>query len=473
MHKKVHFIGICGTGMSAVAKLYLEMGWTVSGSDDAFYPPVSTYIESIGLKPSVGYRAENIPNDADLVIIGKNAKLVPESNAEVKRAFDDGYTIKSFPEVLYEITKGRENIVVAGSYGKSTSTALMSWVLQTAGKDPGYFAPVVANNFKDTAKLGTGKQFVLEGDEYPSANWDNRSKFLYYRPHDLLLIAAKHDHVNVFPTLFDYHKPFKELLAQIPIDGICVVCADEPLAIELVKDSNINYITYAIDNEAIYTIKDITYGKNTHFKVYKNNEPVVALSTKLLGRHNLQNILGVSAMLLEKNLVTHEQLYEAVSTFRGVKRRTEVKEVSSTVTVIEEFGSSYEKAKAGLSAIKLHFPNRRIIAVFEPHTFSWRNKAAIEWYDDVFEGVDKVLIYEPYSQGAATHEQLTQAEIVERVKKAGYDADAVSSKDETIKKLSSQLQPQDVVVLISSGGFDGIIEAVPQLVEKKFPLNSQ
>lgn len=455
--------------MSAVAKLYLDLGWQVTGSDDAYYPPVSEYIKKLKIPTQTGYRAENIPPKVDLIVIGKNAKLVAETNEEVKAAFDSGVTIKSFPELLEDITKGKENIVVAGSFGKSTSTALMAWILKCAGKDPGYFAPVVALNFTETAHLGAGNNFVLEGDEYPSANWDKTSKFIYYNPHDILLIAAIHDHVNVFPTIEDYHQPFKQLLAKIPTDGLCVVCHDEPLAMKLVEEAGVKYVTYGLEQGATWSVGQISYGELTHFTVLKDGKEQVTLSTRLLGHHNIQNILGVTAMLLEKELVTPPDIFAAVSSFRGVKRRTEVKECNSSVTVIEEFGSSAEKAKSGLAAVQLHFPHRRLIVVFEPHTFSWRNKQAIAWYDTVFTGADKVYVYEPYSQGASTHEQLTQAEIVNRVKDAGFDVEPVSTKDETINKLSKFLKKDDVVVLMSSGGFDGIIEAVPKLVEKLFP----
>ena len=213
---KAHFIGIAGKGMSATALLLRQMGVQISGSDEGFYPPVSDYLRNEKIPFAAGYRKENIPDDADVIVIGKNAKLQPDSNEEVRAAMDSGKLVRSFADLLHDMTAGSETIVAVGSYGKSTCSALLAWCLKAANKDPSYFIGEITNGFERHANRGQGPTFVLEGDEYPASNWDNRSKFLRYNARNVLLTSATHDHINVFPTHADYLSPFRSLLGSLP-----------------------------------------------------------------------------------------------------------------------------------------------------------------------------------------------------------------------------------------------------------------
>ena len=480
--KKAHFIGICGVGMSATAKLLQNLGWKISGSDDHFYPPASHYLKKHGLAFTKGYQKENIPKDAELIVIGKNTKLIPEENKEVEAALESGITVRSFPEVLGNLSESKENIVVAGSYGKSTCTALLAWCLLHAGKDPSYFLGAIPiDDTMDTARLAEGKTFVIEGDEYPSSNWDATSKFLHYHPHDVLLTSAAHDHVNVFPTHEEYLVPFKTLLSLLPEDGLLAASADDRSALNLAHAHTGKVVLYGLNEKTLdqksYDIsydfwsgEDVARKNNTTFTLTKNKHPIVSLETELLGKHNIQNIVGVSAILLEKQLVTPEELREGVRTFRGIHRRLDKKTEKSSVLVYEGFGSSYEKQRAAIEALKLHYPDKKLVTIFEPHTFSWRNRGALPWYDHVFEGSNLVLIYEPALQGAKTHAQLSQEEIVARTSASGTEALPIRSADEALAILDSRLGKNDVILLSTSGDLGGLIEAVPRFVEKKFPI---
>jgi len=468
--KKAHFIGICGVGMAGTARLLQLSGWEISGSDSGFYPPVSDYLELHHIPMVEGYRASNIPQDADLIVIGKNAKLVPEENEEVKAALASGKTVRSFPEVLEGLTAGTTNIVVAGSYGKSTCTALLALCLEHAGKDPSYLIGALPLGTGELVRLGGGNTFVLEGDEYPSANWDSTSKFLYYNPHDVLLTSAEHDHVNVFPTHNDYLLPFKTLISLIPPDGLLMACADEPSSLALAHTHPGKTVLYGLKNpESEWSARDVSYGSETSFTLTHNGEPVTTLTTTLLGKHNIQNIVGVAALLLEKQLLSPDELQAAVTAFKGIRRRLDLKTEDSVIPVYEGFGSSYQKARSAIEAVKLHYPERRLVVIFEPHTFSWRNADAIHWYDDVFQGAGDVVIYEPASQGATTHKQLTQEEIVERVRKSGIPVQPVHRAEEALAYLSESLHSDDVILLLTSGDLGGLITSVPRLVELRFP----
>jgi UDP-N-acetylmuramate: L-alanyl-gamma-D-glutamyl-meso-diaminopimelate ligase len=467
--KKAHFIGIAGKGMSATALLLKQQGWEISGSDEGFYPPVSDYLKHANIPFAEGYKKANIPTDADVIVIGKNAKLVPETNEEVRAAFESGKPIKSFPDILEELTEKTDNIVVAGSYGKSTCTGLLAWCLKEAGKDPSYFIGEVTKGFDTYAHLGKGNVFVLEGDEYPTANWDPIPKFLHYNPKNILLTSATHDHVNIYPTHDEYLKPFKELLSIIPHDGLLVVNTGEHFAKGLAENYPGKKVFYSLNSGPNWHPKNIHYGMPTTFDLYQGEIPIVSLTTSLLGTHNVENIVGVSALVLEKKLLTPEELAKGVASFEGTKRRMELLSPHSTIPVYEGFGSSYEKAKSAIAAAKLHYPDHRLIVFFEPHTFTWRNRTSLRYYDDVFRGGDKIFIYEPASQGASTHAQLTQDEIVQRVQKAGYDAHSISDPQTALSTLDSELKPDDLVLILTSGDIGGLIKTIPALVEKKFP----
>jgi UDP-N-acetylmuramate: L-alanyl-gamma-D-glutamyl-meso-diaminopimelate ligase len=466
---KAHFIGISGKGMSAVAKLLQDQGCVISGSDAEFYPPVSDYLRRHNLPLTEGYRASNIPDDVDIIVIGKNAKLVPDSNEEVRSAFARGVPVRSFPEVLHDLVQRTSNIVVAGSYGKSTATALISWCLARGGKDPSYLIGEIVRGMDEHARLGKGDLFVLEGDEYPSANWDTTSKFLYYRPTDILLTSAVHDHVNVFPTQVSFDAPFRALISLMPAHGVLVACADEENARRIACESSRPVVFYGLGSQdAVWSAKCIEFGERTRFMLTRGGEPIVELSTQLLGQHNVQNIVGATALLLERELLDPAAVQAAVASFEGVKRRMELLTRNSRVPVFEGFGSSYDKAISALDAVRLHFPGRRIVVVFEPHTFSWRSRDKLHWYDDVFDGAGLVLIYQPATQGAETHDQVTHDDIVRQVRKAGVDARAITTPEQALATLDRELRPEDVVLILTSGGLDGMIETIPALAERKF-----
>jgi len=465
---KAHFIGIAGKGMSATALLLKQMGVQITGSDEGFYPPVSDYLRNENIPFAAGYRKENIPDDADVIVIGKNARLQPETNEEVRAAMDSGKLVRSFADLLHDMTVNAETIIAAGSYGKSTCTALLAWCLRAAGKDPSYFIGEITNGLERHAHRGQGPTFVLEGDEYPASNWDDRSKFLLYNARNVLLTSATHDHINVFPTHEDYLRPFRSLLGSLPSDGLLVV-SGEPHARALASGLACPVVFYALDDTTHWHAADIARGAETTFDLMRGGEKIIRLSTSMLGDHNIENVVGVSAMLLEKKLLTPEELSAGMRSFQGVKRRMELLSPASKVPVYEGFGSSYEKARSAIVATKLHFPDHRLIIVFEPHTFTWRNRAAISAYDDAFAGASKIFIFEPASQGAATHAQLTQDEIVARVKAANFDAEAISDPDKALARLGGILRPDDVVLLLTSGELGGLIKAIPQLVETKYP----
>jgi UDP-N-acetylmuramate: L-alanyl-gamma-D-glutamyl-meso-diaminopimelate ligase len=456
---KAHFIGVCGAGMSAVAHLMQKAGFEVSGSDEGFYPPVSDYVAKIGIITSEGYRPENIPADSARIIIGKNAKLVPQTNAEVAAAFAlYAGKIRSFPEVVSEMAADTHNIVVAGSYGKSTVTSLIAFVLKHAGLDPSYLIGALPHGFDHTSDLGKGKFFVMEGDEYPSANWDNRSKFEHYRPNTVVLTAACHDHVNVFPTLADYHVPFERLMKLIEHDGLLVACIAESNARSFYENFKGRKRSYGIGvSDADWQAHDLTPGAVTSFTLSNDGAHLGKIETTLLGRHNVENILATAAVLLGDNIVTFKQFTAAILAFEGLTRRLDCKvPKASNIHVYEGFGSSHEKARSAIDAMRLHFPDSRLIVLFEPHTFTWRNRNALPQYQTAFADTDIVFAHRPPVQGAGTHDQASLDEILAEARQHHTDVRAFNSVAEVVNAAHAG----DVVLILSSGNFDGLMQPV-------------
>lgn len=467
--KKAHFIGICGAGMSGVAKLLKDKGWQISGSDENFYPPVSDFLEKNKIPFAVGYRPKNIPPDANLIVIGKHVRLVPEKNKEVKRAFEMGVPVKSFAEVLGELSEANENIIVAGSHGKSTCAALLAWCLERSGKNPNYFIGAVTKTPFENARTNKGKTFVIEGDEYPASNWDNKSKFLHYRPNYLLLTSLAHDHINVFRTANDYKKPFKKLISSLPKDGLIVACADGRGVKEIFNKTGKNVIFYGSKSNATWTARNVKFGNISSFEIFRGDKRQVAVKTTLLGSHNVENILGAAALLLTLKLISPKRLKKAILTFKALERRLDLKSENSRVPFYEGFGSSYFKAVSAIRAVREHFPNKKILVLFEPHAISWRHQDALPWYDKVFKNANRTLIYKPPKFGIANKKLLTLPIILKRVRRSGTPVEGFANVQKGLSLLKKYADSDTVILALSSGGFDGFIDKATNLLNKKFP----
>lgn len=467
---KAHFIGLAGVGMSATAKLLRDAGWAVTGSDEAVYPPISHFLAREKLACLTPYAATNIPPDADLIVIGKNAKLVPETNAEVAAAMKSGKRIASFPEILGELSQDKDSVVVAGSYGKSSCAALLAHILQSAGNDPSFFIGAVPLTPSTSSQIGKGDLFVFEGDEYPSSNTDNRSKFLHLKPKHVLLTPLAHDHVNIFPTVQQYLTPFEQLAALLPPHTPLIAAVSGPLSKQFLSSLKRPIITYGV-NDGEYHAAHIAYGDNdkTSFDITHNGEPLCRVSTTQLGEHSIENILGCAAFVFSNKLVSPEAFTQAIASFKGVLRRLDKKSEKTSIPMYEGFGSSYDKARSAIAAVKRGFPKRNLVVIFEPHTFSWRSRDTLHWYDDVFMGATRTYVYQPAAQGAGTHNQASHEDIMQRLKAANCNAVAISAPEEALTRISHELQPNDVVLFLTSGDLGGLIETVPAFAERKFP----
>jgi UDP-N-acetylmuramate: L-alanyl-gamma-D-glutamyl-meso-diaminopimelate ligase len=463
---KAYFLGIAGAGMSALASMLISEGWEVTGSDDAVFPPVSDYLDRLGVTWRAGFDAARVPADIDAAIIGSSAKLDLTHNPELIEIVRRGVPRYSFAAFLGRHTRDRDNVVIAGSFGKSTLTALAAVLMRQAGRDPGYFIGAVPLDLPTTGHAGTDPTFLIEGDEYVVGADDRRPKFALYHPRAVLITSIVHDHVNVYPTMASYEAAFAGLIDALPAEAL-LVCADayEPLH-RLTRGRSV--VWYGLAPCAGYWADHIEVAETTRFDLVTPGGDRIALATEMLGLHNIENIVGAAALLLERGAVDAESLRVGVARFRGVARRLDKKTRASRVPAYEGFGSSYEKARSAIEAIQLHFPSRPAVVVFEPHTFSWRDAAALDWYDRVFEGVARVIILAPPSHGAETHAQLTQDEILSRVRAAGVEAIGVLNGAEALAELQAFLKGDEVVLLLSSGPLDGLAVTAPVMLDARF-----
>ncbi len=449
--------------MSAVAHIAQQQGITVSGSDGPLYPPVSNLLTEYGIEPMVGYAAENISATVDCFVIGKSANLLPEVNEEVRTALASGIRVASYPELLNELLGERQRFVITGSFGKSSITALATHILQQAGKDPSYLVGAQALNLSSGGHFGTGNIAVVEGDEYPSAHFDNCPKFLHYHPTAVLLTSGEHDHVNVYPTLTDYHRPFITLLESLPESALVIACAEGAHVTELVQHTKAQVIWYA-GHSSGWGISDVLQGEITTANLTKDGVVVAEVSTTQLGLHVLQNIAGVAALLLTTESVTLDEFCKGVASFMGVRRRLERKTDLGKPAVYEDFGSSHPKLRAGVRTMREYFPNKRLLVVFEPYTFSLRNQTMLHWYDTLFAGCDEVIILDPPNHGAQTHQQVSGGVIAERVMSTGIPVRLVTTGEELLQQLPQELSATNDILLIETAG--NLQGAIPEIVRR-------
>lgn len=462
----VYCVGVAGAGVSALASMLQSEGHTVSGSDEAAHPPISTYLDRIGVPFHNGFDPALLPAAIDVAIVGTSAKLGFE-NPEIEALQRRGIPCFSFAEFLGRHTAARRNIVVAGSFGKSTLTAMIAYLLRACGRDPGWFIGAVPLDLDRTGNWGADPEMVIEGDEYVVSEQDRRSKFLLYEPAHLLISSLTHDHFNMFPTFESYQAPFRALLERRSRAGALVCARGYGALAEMVgRKEAIWYGLDAVPGQ--WGARVLALGERSRFALIAPSGRSAEIETQMLGLHNIENFVGATALLVSLDLASLESIAAAAPHFRGVERRLDRKTTRSAVPIYEGFGSSLEKAQSALAAISLHFPRSRRIVVFEPHAFSWRNRAALAWYDVVFDGASQVVLLPPPLHGADQHGQLQPEEIAARVRASGTPCLAVSDAAAAQAALHAMLRPGDVVLLLSSGPLGGLAQSLPSWADTTF-----
>ncbi len=454
---KIYFMGICGTAMGSLAGLLKEMGHEVFGSDQNIYPPMSTRLESLKIQVTEGYRPENLNQKPDLVIVGN---VMSKFHPEVEALLSSKIPYMSLPQAMGEfVIRNRHSIVVAGTHGKTTTTALMAWILNEAGLKPGFLIGGVPLNFPQTFSKGEGKHFVIEGDEYDTAFFDKVPKFIHYKPKSVILTSIEFDHADIYKDLEDVKNAFRKLIKLIPKDGSLVFnAADQNIWSILDSGSCKNIQSYGTQN-ADWTLGDIEWGEKTStFEVIFKGKKIDTLDTQSMGEYNLLNILSAYAMA--KNLgIDSRVIREAVTSFRGVKRRQEIIGTPRDITIIEDFAHHPTAVRVTIDGVKKKFKKSKIIAVFEPRSATSRRKVFQHDFAQALGTADQVIVSEPHDQSKIPEaERFDSKKIVEEIEKIKphVHANVGENVEQIIEILKRDAQAGNVILIMSNGGFDGI-----------------
>ncbi len=455
--KHVHLIAICGMGMGSLAGMLKESGYQVTGSDTGTYPPMSNQLASLGIEVRLGYKPENLRDNPDLVIIGN---AVSRDNPEVEAMLERGIKYLSFPQALSQFyLVGKSPLVVAGTHGKTTTASLSAWILESAGREPGFLIGGALKNFQSSYRLGSGRCFVVEGDEYDSAFFDKEPKFLHYKPQIAIITSIEFDHADIYPSLEEIKLSFKKFVGLLPEDGLLLACIDDPGVREIAGDARCPVQWYGFDPEALWRAEELNFdGEGTNFSLYRGNEYLGRIQSPLSGKHNLLNLLGVIGACRSLGLSLSE-IQEGLKGFQGIKRRQEVKGMVNGVTVIDDFAHHPTAVRCTIDAMKKRYPGRRLWAVFEPRTASSRRKVFQSQYPDAFLQADRIIIADVYkAERIEEKERFSPELMVEEMVSEGKEAKHLGKADDIIIYLKDNLRNGDIVLLMSNGDFGGIAE---------------
>lgn len=453
----IHLIAVGGVAMATLAAMLKERGYRVTGSDQGVYPPMSDFLARAGIAVMQGYRADNLVPAPELVIVGN---AVSRANPEVAALLETNIPYLSFPQALARFfLAGKRPLVVAGTHGKTTSTALLAWVLEKAGRQPGMLVGGISRNFGRGYQLGEGEFFVVEGDEYDSAFFDKDPKFLHYRPQAVLLNAVEFDHADIYRNLQHVKDAFGRLLAIVPTGAPLLVCSDFPAALDVARTAGKPFATFGFCNDAEWQVQDvIDDGKGLFFTVTRNQQEVGRFTTPLLGRMNIRNALGVSALCAELGLSTAE-IAPGMASFLGVERRQELVGEANGITIIDDFAHHPTAVTVTIEAVRLRYPHRRLWAVFEPRSNTCRRRVFQKPLTTALALADQAVIGPVYTKPQdplAAEDLFSPAELTADLQAVGREAHAGQSVEEVCTFLTEACRLGDVVLVMSNGAFGGL-----------------
>ena len=468
MTMRVHFIGVCGTAMATVAALLKQKGFDVRGSDQDVYPPMSDFLAAEGIKTFSGYRAENITGDLDLVVVGN---AISRGNPELEEVLDRKIRYCSLPEAIREhFLWGARSIVIAGTHGKTTTTALAGWVLADSGADPSVLIGGIARNFGEQGssyRMGRGRDFVIEGDEYDSAFFDKTAKFLKYLPDIAVINNVEFDHADIYADIDAVSLSFHRLVTLIPRRGLLLIGADSPRAAALREQAKSRVETFGTAAGTDWQAHDLaSAGGSTTFKVRRRGEIFGEFEVPLLGAHNVRNALAALAIATEVG-IDGERIRLALRRFAGVKRRLELIGQADGVTVFDDFAHHPTAVGETLAGLRASNPEARIWAVFEPRSASSCRRVFQEDFAVAFGGADEVLLAPVFRSTLPEDQRLSIPRLVHDLGRRGQSARAAASIDEIIDIVARERRPGDLVLIMSNGGFGGIHHRLLQAIRER------
>ena len=454
---KIHLIGICGTAMATLAAMLKRRGYDVQGSDQDVYPPMSDFLASERIPTLSGYGAEHITGDLDLVVVGN---AISRGNVELEEVIDRKIRYCSLPEAIRDhFLWGARSIVIAGTHGKTTTTSLTGWLLTHGGLDPSVLVGGIARNFGEhgsSYRIGQGREFVIEGDEYGSAFFDKTAKFLKYLPDIAVVNNVEFDHADIYADFDAVRLAFRRLVNLVARKGLLLIGADSPAACELARAAVSRVQTFGTGEDVEWQAHDITAaGAGTSFKLRRDGMPFGVFELPMVGTHNVRNAVAAIAVATECGLGV-ERIAEGLRTFAGVKRRLEVVGVVDGVTVYDDFAHHPTAVAETLAGLRASVPEARIWAVFEPRSASSCRRVFQDDFARAFAGADEVLIAPIYRSSLPEPERLSIPQLIRAVRARGQGARSPDSVDAIVDTIVAEHRAGDVVVLMSNGGFGGI-----------------
>ena len=450
---RVHFLGICGTAMGAVASAMKDQGWHVSGSDNQAYPPMSDFLASRGIEVSSPFRPENLPDGDALIVVGN---AISRGNPEVEEVLNRKLNYASLPEVLRShFLRGRHNIVITGTHGKTTTTSMTAWILEYAGKNPSYLIGGLPANLGQGACLhdpATSRHFVIEGDEYDTAFFDKRSKFLHYLPELLVVNNIEFDHADIFKNLDEIKLSFRRLLNVVPNEGMVLINGDDPNCIDVAASCPAPIVEVGFsENAGNRILHPWQKAGECGFELFGEK-----FTLPMSGEHNLRNAaMAVSAAHFYG--IPTKVIREALLKFQGIKRRQEVRGVVSGITIIDDFGHHPTAIRQTLEGLAQRYFGARLWALFEPRSNTTRRAIFQHDLPAAFAAAHGVVIGEVNrAADLKPEERLDPARLVDDLLKAGHPAFHEPSADKIVERLRPQLRSGDVIVVLSNGAFDGL-----------------
>ncbi|HEY2867436.1 MAG TPA: UDP-N-acetylmuramate:L-alanyl-gamma-D-glutamyl-meso-diaminopimelate ligase [Pyrinomonadaceae bacterium] len=459
-----HLIGICGTAMASLAGMLQARGHKVTGSDQNVYPPMSTQLEALGIEIMLGYAPKNARIGADYIIVGNT---ISRGNPELEEALNRKLLYRSQAEVVKEeFIRGRRSLVVAGTHGKTTTTSIATWIAEVGGLNPSFLVGGVVQNFGASFRVTDSDYFIIEGDEYDTAYFDKKPKFMHYLPEIAIVNNIEFDHADIYDDIEAIKWEFSRLMNLVPSNGRVIAGIDSPVVREVLAEMEGRLFatveTFGLADDAKWQARYIDFtGDTTRFTVFKDGNNWGEFETQLIGEFNVRNCLAV-IIAADAWGVSREKIQEAFNSFKSVKRRMEVRGIERGVTVIDDFAHHPTAVEETLKALRMKYDGHRLIAVFEPRSWSSRLAVFQEPYGKAFSYADYVIIAGVYNTSKASElgKVLDVDELVKDVEMQGKPAHSFADADAIVEHLAPELREGDVVAIMSNGGFGGIHEKV-------------
>jgi len=458
--KHIHLIGICGTAMASLAGMLQQRGHRVTGSDAAAYPPMSDFLASLKIPVAEPFSENNLEPRPDLVIVGN---AISRGNVELEHVLDQRLPFQSMAQVLHdEFLAGRERVVVAGTHGKTTTSSLVAWLFAEGKRAPSFLIGGIPENFGSSFALGTGGEFILEGDEYDTAFFDKGPKFLHYFPDSVILTSVEFDHADIYKNLDEVKTAFKRLVNLVPQRGLLIAWDGHPNVDECVAGAFCRVERYGFGQHSHWRITDVSYTSDvSRWRIWRDGALWGEFESQLAGEYNILNATASAAVAANYGIPV-ETIVAALRSFRSVKRRLEVKAEVQGVTIIDDFAHHPTAITGTLQALRTRYAGRRLWAVLEPRSNTLRRNVFESELAESLGHADQVILAGVFKSGAIPEiERLDPANVIARLQAAGTPARLLASAEEIVAAIAPELRAGDVVAILSNGGFGGIYEKLP------------